>query len=193
MRVEITKWSQWRRQLAPVIGLKWNSRLNYSHTIFLSRNLNTHYLKRRKNCCGEKTKSCLFLSIEDFVSVRGSLSFLWYLLCVEDPRDMASFAGTTQKCKACEKTVYLVDQLTADNKVYHKACFRCHHCKGTLKVTTIHPLALTQKKNRHFSMLNFDVSDVLLLLFVWSCRIVKRRKCQSLDFYIWVLSKDYVF
>nr|XP_023897485.1 succinate dehydrogenase subunit 7B, mitochondrial-like [Quercus suber] len=42
-------------------------------------------------------------------------------------------AGTTQKCKACEKTVYLVDQLTADSKVYHKACFRCHHCKGTLK------------------------------------------------------------
>ncbi|KAH9720074.1 LIM domain-containing protein WLIM1 [Citrus sinensis] len=48
---------------------------------------------------------------------------------------MASFAGTTQKCKACEKTVYLVDQLTADNKVYHKACFRCHHCKGTLKLS----------------------------------------------------------
>lgn len=47
---------------------------------------------------------------------------------------MATFAGTTQKCKACEKTVYLVDQLTADSKVYHKACFRCHHCKGTLKV-----------------------------------------------------------
>ncbi|XP_042507054.1 LIM domain-containing protein WLIM1-like isoform X2 [Macadamia integrifolia] len=46
---------------------------------------------------------------------------------------MATFAGTTQKCKACEKTVYLVDQLTVDNKVYHKACFRCHHCKGTLK------------------------------------------------------------
>lgn len=50
---------------------------------------------------------------------------------------MATFAGTTQKCKACEKTVYLVDQLTADSKVYHKACFRCHHCKGTLKVITI--------------------------------------------------------
>ncbi|XP_065616326.1 pollen-specific protein SF3 [Quercus suber] len=50
---------------------------------------------------------------------------------------MATFAGTTQKCKACEKTMYLVDQLTADSKVYHKACFRCHHCKGTLKVITI--------------------------------------------------------
>ncbi|XP_028778346.1 LIM domain-containing protein WLIM1-like [Neltuma alba] len=48
---------------------------------------------------------------------------------------MATFAGTTQKCKACEKTVYLVDQLTADDKVYHRFCFRCHHCKGTLKLS----------------------------------------------------------
>ncbi|KAK9065683.1 hypothetical protein SSX86_015084 [Deinandra increscens subsp. villosa] len=45
-----------------------------------------------------------------------------------------AFAGTTQKCMACDKTVYLVDKLTADNRVFHKACFRCHHCKGTLKV-----------------------------------------------------------
>lgn len=43
---------------------------------------------------------------------------------------------------ACDKTVYLVDKLTADNRIYHKACFRCHHCKGTLKVpffTFFHP------------------------------------------------------
>lgn len=45
-----------------------------------------------------------------------------------------AFAGTTQKCMACTKTVYLVDKLTADNRIFHKACFRCHHCKGTLKV-----------------------------------------------------------
>ncbi|CAA0826755.1 LIM domain-containing protein WLIM1 [Striga hermonthica] len=48
---------------------------------------------------------------------------------------MAAFGGTTHKCEACEKTVYLVDQLTADGKVYHRACFRCHHCKGTLKLS----------------------------------------------------------
>ncbi|XP_022148729.1 LIM domain-containing protein WLIM1-like [Momordica charantia] len=48
---------------------------------------------------------------------------------------MASFSGTTQKCMACEKTVYLVDKLTADNRVFHKACFRCYHCKGTLKLS----------------------------------------------------------
>lgn len=46
-----------------------------------------------------------------------------------------AFSGTQQKCKACEKTVYLVDQLTADGVVYHQACFRCHHCKRTLKLS----------------------------------------------------------
>lgn len=51
--------------------------------------------------------------------------------------EMASFAGTTQKCNTCEKKVYWVEQLTADNKVFHKSCFRCHHCKGTLKVYAI--------------------------------------------------------
>lgn len=45
-----------------------------------------------------------------------------------------AFAGTTQKCMACDKTVYLVDKLTADNRIYHKTCFRCHHCRGTLKL-----------------------------------------------------------
>ncbi|XP_019154421.1 PREDICTED: LIM domain-containing protein WLIM1-like [Ipomoea nil] len=45
------------------------------------------------------------------------------------------FGGTTQKCKACEKTVYCVDQLRVDSKVYHKSCFRCQHCKGTLKLS----------------------------------------------------------
>lgn len=45
-----------------------------------------------------------------------------------------AFTGTTQKCSACEKTVYLVDRLAADNRIFHKTCFRCYHCKGTLKV-----------------------------------------------------------
>ncbi|KAK6143622.1 hypothetical protein DH2020_023970 [Rehmannia glutinosa] len=47
---------------------------------------------------------------------------------------MHSKKGTTQKCTACSGTVYLVDRLAADNRIYHKACFRCHHCKGTLKL-----------------------------------------------------------
>lgn len=45
-----------------------------------------------------------------------------------------SFIGTQQKCKACEKTVYPVELLSADGVDYHKSCFKCSHCKGTLKV-----------------------------------------------------------
>lgn len=43
-----------------------------------------------------------------------------------------SFTGTLDKCKACDKTVYFVDLLTADGTTYHKSCFKCSHCKGTL-------------------------------------------------------------
>ncbi|KAH7858562.1 hypothetical protein Vadar_025308 [Vaccinium darrowii] len=66
---------------------------------------------------------------------------------------MASFGGTTQKCKACEKTVYLVDQLTADNKVYHKACFRCHHCNGTLKLSNYNSFEGVLYCKPHFDQL----------------------------------------
>lgn len=48
-----------------------------------------------------------------------------------------SFIGTQQKCEACDKTVYPVDQLSADGTAYHKACFKCSHCKGTLKVVLL--------------------------------------------------------
>lgn len=68
---------------------------------------------------------------------------------------MATFGGTTQKCTACEKTVYLVDELTADNKVYHRACFRCHHCKGTLKVIQTNSHSIKNLEKHLFScMLN---------------------------------------
>jgi len=45
---------------------------------------------------------------------------------------MAAFTGTLDKCKACDKTVYFVDLLSADGATYHKPCFKCSHCKGTL-------------------------------------------------------------
>lgn len=47
---------------------------------------------------------------------------------------MMSLTVIQPKCRKCDKTVYLVDQLRADGIVYHKACFRCNHCNGTLKV-----------------------------------------------------------
>ncbi|KAK7340233.1 hypothetical protein VNO77_20931 [Canavalia gladiata] len=47
-----------------------------------------------------------------------------------------SFTGTLDKCKACDKTVYVVDMLTLEGIPYHKSCFRCSHCKGYLTMST---------------------------------------------------------
>lgn len=45
-----------------------------------------------------------------------------------------AFTGTLDKCDACGKTVYFMDLLTADGITFHKSCFKCSHCKGTLVV-----------------------------------------------------------
>ncbi|XVF51521.1 hypothetical protein PTKIN_Ptkin04bG0191600 [Pterospermum kingtungense] len=43
-----------------------------------------------------------------------------------------AFSGTTEKCKACDKTVHFIDLLSADGVSYHKTCFKCSHCNGLL-------------------------------------------------------------
>jgi len=40
----------------------------------------------------------------------------------------------SEKCVICEKTVYPMESLSADEKMYHKGCFRCSHCRGVLKL-----------------------------------------------------------
>jgi hypothetical protein len=45
-----------------------------------------------------------------------------------------AFTGTLDKCKACDKTVYVVDMMSLEGVPYHKSCFKCSHCKGTLVV-----------------------------------------------------------
>ncbi|EPS67160.1 hypothetical protein M569_07616, partial [Genlisea aurea] len=48
---------------------------------------------------------------------------------------MSSF-GTTQKCKACDKTVYFAEMVSADGVSYHKTCFKCSHCNGRLALSS---------------------------------------------------------
>ncbi|CAF1929436.1 unnamed protein product [Rotaria magnacalcarata] len=38
------------------------------------------------------------------------------------------------KCSVCQKTVYAMEKIEADKKVYHKSCFKCMHCKSILKL-----------------------------------------------------------
>nr|GMD60726.1 LIM domain-containing protein WLIM1-like [Ipomoea batatas]GMD87653.1 LIM domain-containing protein WLIM1-like [Ipomoea batatas]GMD92642.1 LIM domain-containing protein WLIM1-like [Ipomoea batatas]GME07617.1 LIM domain-containing protein WLIM1-like [Ipomoea batatas] len=64
-----------------------------------------------------------------------------------------AFQATNTKCMACDKTVYLVDRLAADNRVYHKSCFRCYHCKGTLKLSNFNSFEGVLYCRPHFDQL----------------------------------------
>jgi len=43
-------------------------------------------------------------------------------------------AVDSTKCSVCNKTVYAMEKIEADKKVYHKSCFKCTHCKSILKL-----------------------------------------------------------
>eukprot|EP01111_Echinosteliopsis_oligospora_P009263 TRINITY_DN2687_c0_g2_i1.p1 TRINITY_DN2687_c0_g2~~TRINITY_DN2687_c0_g2_i1.p1 ORF type:complete len:121 (+),score=22.08 TRINITY_DN2687_c0_g2_i1:140-502(+) len=39
-----------------------------------------------------------------------------------------------ETCAFCEKAVYFSERASADDKVFHKACFRCEECKTMLSL-----------------------------------------------------------
>uniref|UniRef100_A0A8C6TV17 LIM domain containing 2 n=1 Tax=Neogobius melanostomus TaxID=47308 RepID=A0A8C6TV17_9GOBI len=49
-----------------------------------------------------------------------------------------SFSFKTQKdlCASCEKTVYPMERLVADNLIFHSKCFCCKHCNSKLSLGT---------------------------------------------------------
>ena len=38
------------------------------------------------------------------------------------------------KCVGCSKAVYENEKLVADERVFHKTCFKCEHCKKTVSL-----------------------------------------------------------
>ena len=38
------------------------------------------------------------------------------------------------KCVVCAKSVYEIEKLVADDRVFHKSCFKCGHCSKTLSL-----------------------------------------------------------
>lgn len=63
------------------------------------------------------------------------------------------FSGTQQKCKVCTKTVYPMDQLSTDGAVFHRACFKCHHCKSTLSFSSYSSFEGVPYCKAHFAQL----------------------------------------
>jgi len=49
-------------------------------------------------------------------------------------RPASTNLGTAPKCHVCEKPVYEMDKMKADEIVFHKACFRCTHCNNVLSL-----------------------------------------------------------
>lgn len=84
-----------------------------------------------------------------------------------------AFSGTLQKCKACDKTVYVVDLLSADGVPYHKSCFKCSHCKGQLVVHDFihfkHPCGAQYRAHLEMTPFGFERSRWALLLDKVSC------------------------
>ncbi|XP_010413441.1 PREDICTED: LIM domain-containing protein PLIM2c isoform X2 [Camelina sativa] len=64
-----------------------------------------------------------------------------------------AFTGTLDKCKACDKTVYVMDLMTLEGMPYHKSCFRCSHCNGTLVISNYSSMDGVLYCKTHFEQL----------------------------------------
>ncbi|CAN8286225.1 unnamed protein product [Cochlearia groenlandica] len=64
-----------------------------------------------------------------------------------------AFTGTLDKCKACDKTVYVMDLMNLEGNTYHKSCFRCSHCNGTLVISNYSSMDGVLYCKTHFEQL----------------------------------------
>ncbi|KAG7334717.1 hypothetical protein KOW79_001313 [Hemibagrus wyckioides] len=47
-----------------------------------------------------------------------------------------SFKPQRETCASCEKTVYPMERLVANNLIFHNTCFCCKHCNTKLSLGT---------------------------------------------------------
>jgi hypothetical protein len=47
-----------------------------------------------------------------------------------------AFGGGGEKCEGCGKRVYPNEKLAAQNKAWHKQCYKCAECSSVLTVNT---------------------------------------------------------
>jgi hypothetical protein len=95
-----------------------------------------------------------------------------------------AWGGTTQKCASCGRTVYPVEELAADGRVYHRPCFRCHHCKSTLQVPLFTPFVSYPSPAREHSIVTKQqfrcrISRTVTWFFCDSGYYCERRSSQS--------------
>eukprot|EP01098_Paradermamoeba_levis_P000777 TRINITY_DN1090_c0_g1_i1.p1 TRINITY_DN1090_c0_g1~~TRINITY_DN1090_c0_g1_i1.p1 ORF type:complete len:114 (-),score=33.05 TRINITY_DN1090_c0_g1_i1:150-491(-) len=65
----------------------------------------------------------------------------------------ASPGAGSDKCLVCAKRAYATEILKADDKVFHKTCFRCTHCNNLLKLGSYASLEGKYYCKPHFKQL----------------------------------------
>eukprot|EP00063_Salmo_salar_P083918 XP_014058753.1 PREDICTED: LIM domain-containing protein 2-like [Salmo salar] len=64
-----------------------------------------------------------------------------------------SFKTPREVCSSCEKTVYPMERLVANNLIFHSACFCCKHCNTKLSLGTFAALSGDFYCKPHFQQL----------------------------------------
>ncbi|KAJ6943435.1 hypothetical protein NC652_009029 [Populus alba x Populus x berolinensis] len=77
----------------------------------------------------------LNFTVKAFPSIPSDIRFYTALFRFTRTNIMG-FTGTLEKCKACDKTVYFIELVSADGVPYHKKCFKCSHCNGLLVMSS---------------------------------------------------------
>ncbi|KAH6593047.1 hypothetical protein BASA61_004383 [Batrachochytrium salamandrivorans] len=62
-------------------------------------------------------------------------------------------ANALNACQSCSKTVYAMERVVVDTHVFHRACFKCTHCKGQLKMGNLASMGGVYYCKAHFKQL----------------------------------------
>lgn len=70
------------------------------------------------------------------------------------PKNIKKFKLPARElCDTCQKTVYPMERLVANKQIFHKSCFRCHHCNNKLSIGNYASLHGNVYCKPHFSQL----------------------------------------
>jgi len=61
--------------------------------------------------------------------------------------------GKSEQCEVCNQTVYLMEKLVIEGKIYHKKCFQCEVCKKPLSAGKFAALSGKNYCKPHFKQL----------------------------------------
>ncbi|KAI6676258.1 hypothetical protein NL676_037054 [Syzygium grande] len=81
--------------------------------------------------------------VSELVGAEKSILYCFFCLC----------SRSTAVVEEAGVKLYLVDLLSADGVAYHKSCFKCSHCKSTLKLSSYNSMEGVLYCKPHFEQL----------------------------------------